>query len=67
MAYEFCEDSAAQNVVYAECRFNPIAGIPTNPSPDEYVQAVLAGLERGQKEFGVKMRVILCFMREKPG
>ena len=67
IAYEFCEDSAAHNVIYGECRFNPVRGGSTNLSPDEYVQAVLDGLERGQKEFGVKIRLILCFMRERPG
>jgi len=66
IAYEFCEDSAKHNVVYAEYRLNPITGVPNTPAPDDYVQGVLSGLERGQKDFGIKVRVILCFMREAP-
>lgn len=67
IAYEFCEDSAKHNVVYAEYRLNPITGVPNTPAPDDYVQGVLSGLERGQKDFGIKVRVILCFKRETPG
>ena len=52
-------------MVYAELRFSPFLGgdLPA----DQYVDGVVSGLERGQKDFGIKMRVILAFMREQPG
>ena len=36
-------------------------------SPRAVVQAVLRGLKRGEQDFGVKARSILCCMRHKPG
>lgn len=66
MAYEFCEDSAKQNVVYAELRFSPYLDA-SHCLGEEYCEGVFAGLERGQKDFGIKVRVILVFMRDAPG
>lgn len=69
IAYEYCEDSARQNVVYAEYRVNPFPKVPENDvvSGKDYLDGILAGLERGQKEFGVKIRCILSFLRDMPG
>lgn len=35
--------------------------------PRDVVQAVIRGLKRGERDFGVKARSILCCMRDKPG
>ena len=65
VAYEFCEDFAAQGGVYAEYRFNPYpAG---DCRGEDYCEAIFAGLRRGQKDFGVKIRCIMCFLRHLPG
>lgn len=39
---------------------------PNTVSPRAVVQAVLRGLKRGELDFGVKVRSILCCMRHKP-
>ena len=67
MAYEFCEDIARQNVVYAEYRYNPFPDINGCVSGEDYCQGIFIGLERGQKDFNVKVRSILAFKREAPG
>ena len=36
-------------------------------TPRAVVQAVSRGLKRGERDFGVKARSILCCVREKPG
>ena len=36
-------------------------------SPRDVVQAVCRGLQRGERDFGVKVRSILCCMRPEPG
>ena len=66
VAYEYCEDLKRQNVVYAEIRYNPFCEVEAGPTGEEYCEGVIAGLEKGEKEFGVKVRSILCFMRENP-
>ena len=67
IAYEYCEDCARQNVVYAEYRFTPYQDDPLVCSAEEYTQGILDGLSEGQEKFGIKVRVIFCIMREAPG
>ena len=68
IAYEFCEDSARQNVVYAEVRFNPYPlNCPGACCGEDYCEAILDGLDRGQADFGIKVRAICAIMRESPG
>ena len=67
IAYEFCEDGAKHNVVYAEYRFNPYSDVEGVCGAEEYCEGVFAGLTRGQRDFNIKVRCILCFLRERPG
>ena len=68
VSYELCEDLARQNVVYAELRFSPFLPGQRQPVPgDRYVDGALRGLERGERDFGIKARAILAFMRAQPG
>lgn len=76
IAYELAEDQAAQNVIYFEVRYSPhflsntIAHffvnepVPTDSvsavTPDDTIGAVVRGLRRGEKDFGIKSRIILC-------
>ena len=65
--YEFCEDSAAQGVVYSEPRFSPqLASLQKRFSPEEAVQAAIRGLKRGQVDFSIKARIILCMVKGFP-
>ena len=82
IAYEFCEDQASCGVLYFEVRYSPhLLCTSSNPnaaedkgvspnkgvSPRDMVQAVNRGLKRGEREFGVTARSILCCMRHMPG
>src|SRR6478736_6555296 len=58
VAYEFLEDMAKDGVVYAEIRFAPVFHTQEDLTQDEVVEAVLDGLERGRKEFGVEWGLI---------
>jgi adenosine deaminase len=66
-AYEFCEDSAAQGVVYTEPR-TCLHLLTTKKkfTPEEALQAMLRGLKRGQQDFGIKTRVLLCILKMFP-
>ena len=62
VAFEFCEDSAAQGLAYFEARFSPhLVCDPENVpevKPEHMVQAVIDGFRKGEEKFGVK--VIKC-------
>lgn len=63
IAYELCEDQAKDGVAYFEARYAPIL----QPFPIEAsIEAVLAGLERGRRDFGVRWGLILCALRDHP-
>lgn len=63
VAYEVCEDLAAQNVLYAETRFAPVLLTEEGAAQSEVVEAALSGIKRGQKENDVLVNVILCLYR----
>jgi adenosine deaminase len=63
VAYEMMEDMARDGVVYIETRFAPVFHTEKGLHWDEVVNAVLKGLERGRKDFGVGYGLIICAMR----
>ena len=63
VAYEFLEDMREDGVVYAEVRFAPLLHTCHGLTQDEVVAAVLSGLRRGEKDFGVDWGLILCALR----
>ena len=63
VAYEQAEDLAQDNVVYFETRFAPIFHTNKGLTHQQVVSAVLRGLERGRKDFGVTSGLIICAMR----
>ena len=63
VAYEMMEDMHTDGVVYVETRFAPVFHMDGGLHGDEVVNAVLKGLERGKKDFGVDYGVIVCAMR----
>jgi len=63
VAYEMLEDMRDDGVVYVETRFAPLLHTHKGLHNDEVMTAVLKGLERGHKDFGVEYGVILCAMR----
>ncbi len=65
-AYELGADAAAENVVYLEIRFAPLLHLARGLTPNEVVEAVLAGAKRAEKEYPIRTGVILCGMRQEP-
>jgi adenosine deaminase len=63
IAYEMMEDMHADGVVYVETRFAPVFHTEKGMHWDDVVNAVLKGLERGKKDFGVEFGLIICAMR----
>ncbi|MBX2990922.1 MAG: adenosine deaminase [Bacteroidetes bacterium] len=63
VAYEMMEDMRDDGVVYVETRFAPVFHTDNGLHWDEVVNAVLKGLERGKRDFGVEYGLIICAMR----
>jgi adenosine deaminase len=63
VAYEQAQDLAGDGVVYFESRFAPIFHAHKKLTHQQVVSAVLKGLERGRKDFGISSGLILCAMR----
>jgi adenosine deaminase len=64
VAYEMMEDMHKDGVVYIETRFAPVFHTGKGLHWEEIVNAVLRGLERGKKRFGVEYGLIICAMRD---
>ncbi|MGX7418175.1 adenosine deaminase [Carnobacterium gallinarum] len=62
-AYDLIGDVKAENVAYIEVRFAPMLSTHKGLSADQVVQAALTGFKKGEADFGVKSRGILCMMR----
>ncbi len=62
-AYEMMEDMKNDGVCYVETRFAPSFHLNKGLYPEDVVQAVLAGLDKGKNDFGVGYGLILCGMR----
>jgi len=65
VAYENMEDLASDGVVYGEIRFAPHFHTAAGMGLDAVMSAVLRGLERGRKEFGVEYGLIVCSLRNQ--
>ena len=63
VAYEQAEDLNKDGVVYFETRFAPIFHTNKGLTHQQVVAAVLRGLERGHKDFGITSGLIICAMR----
>jgi len=63
VAYEMMEDMKNDNICYVETRFAPVFHTQNGLWYEDIVSAVLEGLERGRKDFGVGYGLILCGMR----
>ena len=63
VAYEQAEDLSHDGVVYFETRFAPLFHTHKGLTYQQVVSAVLKGLERGRKDFGISSGLIICAMR----
>ena len=62
-AYEMMEDMYKDGVCYVETRFAPVFHVSKGLYYDDVVQAVLEGLDKGRRDFGVGYGLIICGMR----
>lgn len=63
VAYEMVEDAARDNIRYLEVRYCPWLSRRQGLSMERALEAELAGLARGERDFGVVTRVINCSLR----
>ncbi len=63
IAFELCEDAAAEGVRYIEVRYAPVLNQQWGMSLDEAVEAALRGIARAQAAHGIVGRVIVCGLR----
>ena len=62
-AYDVVRQAAEENVIYLEVRFAPAFHCRRGLSELEACQAVVQGLQKAEKDFGVMSRAIVCMMR----
>ena len=62
-SYELIEDVATENIRYIEIRYSPILHQKNGMSLDMAIESVNKGLKEGEKDFGVKSRIIICGIR----
>ena len=63
IAYELAEDAHRDGVIYIEVRFSPVLNVKEGLSHGDIVEAVIRGLERAEKDFGIVGRVIVTALR----
>lgn len=63
VAYEAVVDNAADGVTYLESRFSPPLHTTSGLEPDEVIEAVAAGFERGAGETGLRWGLIIDCLR----
>lgn len=63
VAYELAADAAKDGVRYIEVRNSPVLNVREGLSLGEAVEAPIRGLERAEREFGIKGRYIICALR----
>lgn len=65
IACEACEDAAKDQVVYLETRFAPVLQATRKFPMEEVVRRAIRGIDRGQRNFRVTARIILCCYRSE--
>lgn len=64
-AFDIISQAAEENIKYIEVRFAPSLHTEKGLSLPKIITAVLAGLNEGEKQFGVKSNALLCGMRHE--
>jgi adenosine deaminase len=63
VAFELAEDAHLENVRYMEVRYSPMLHTERGLKLTAVVEAVLIGLDRAAKTYGIQSNVILCGIR----
>ena len=61
--YDVLRSMKQENVIYSEIRFAPLLSETEDMNCNKVIEAVLRGLERGKKDFGINFGLIVCAMR----
>ena len=61
--YDVLRSMKQENVIYSEIRFAPLLSETEDMCCSKVIEAVLKGLERGKKDFGIDFGLIVCAMR----
>ncbi len=64
-AYEVAEDAAKENVWVLELRYSPILHVEEGLTLEAVNDAVLDGLRRAHRDFGIRTGVIICGLRDR--
>src|SRR3954470_4800378 len=64
VAYEMVEDAARDNLRYLEVRYCPHLSQRQGLTLDQVIEAEVRGFARGERDFGVVVRVINCSLRQ---
>lgn len=61
--WELAEDCAAENIKYLEIRFAPILHVNKGLTLVDVVNAVVQGKEKAEKDFDIRIGIIICSIR----
>lgn len=61
--YDFMRTAFEDHVIYTETRFNPGCSRENGLRYETIFEALIRGMERGKKEFGIEYGIIACCMR----
>ncbi|HDR05862.1 MAG TPA: adenosine deaminase [Candidatus Marinimicrobia bacterium] len=64
VAYELAEDASKENIRWLEVRYSPILHLEEGMRTMDNLEAVIRGLQRAEKDFGIRGGVIVCGMRQ---
>ena len=63
VTYELCEDCIKENIWYLEIRFSPILHIEKGLTLTQVIDSVLEGKHKAEKDFDIKVGIIICGLR----
>jgi len=63
LTHAYLKRAAADNVRHAEIFFDPQGHTARGLAIGEVIEGICEGLERGQRDFGISSKLILCFLR----
>ncbi len=63
VTYELCEDAAKENIRWLEIRYSPILHTQKGMRNVDNLEAVIRGMKRAERDFGIMGGAIVCGMR----
>ncbi|PCR99830.1 adenosine deaminase [Lactococcus fujiensis JCM 16395] len=64
-AFDVAQQASMDNVKYIEIRFAPMQHLQKNLSLEEAIEAVLAGCERAEESFDLKINLLICGLKQE--